>query len=96
MMTEHEPTLTEQLAAAKASADAAHADYQRRHTDWSNTLWYMAGNVHALHGAELTTEMDRLNQLAQEAYAAHQDASLADKVLVGLSELVNRRRTVGN
>ena len=30
---------------------------------------------------------------AQEAYAAHQEATIADKVLAGMAELVHRHRT---
>jgi hypothetical protein len=87
----HRP-LTDQLVDAKAAADAAHAVEQRCQTDWGTALWSMAGNVHALCGNELMDAMNRLNQLAQEVYAAHQEAAIADKVLAGMAELVNRRR----
>src|SRR6476659_4057677 len=92
-MTDADRSLTEQLAEAKAAADAAHATEQRRQADWGSALGVMAGSSHALHGSDLMDAMNRLNQLAQEAYAAHQEAVIADKVLAGMTELVNRHRT---
>jgi hypothetical protein len=93
LTTDANRSLTDQLAEAKVAADAAHATEQRRQTDWGSALWFMAGSSHALHGSDLMEAMNHLNRLAQEAYAAHQEASIADKVLMGMVELVNRHRT---
>jgi hypothetical protein len=93
MTTEHERPLTEQLAEARTAADTAHATYQQRHELWANKLWFMAGNIDAIHGPDLMTQMNGLHELAQSAYAAHREAAIADSVLAGLSELAKRQQT---
>lgn len=90
-MTEQTRTMTEQLAEAKANADTTFAAYQDRHRQWNAKLQFMASNSSFMHGSDLTRHMDSLNQLAREAYAAHQYAEIADKVLASLIQMAKNQ-----